>query len=56
MQINPNFHINYPVVSLLKVKVNPKSESKLYNYNKILKCTNIKLKITISIIINILFV
>ena len=26
------------------------------NYNKILKCTNIKFKITISIIINILFI
>jgi hypothetical protein len=37
-----NLHINYPIISLLKVKVTPKSESKLYNYNKILKCTNIK--------------
>ena len=27
---------------LLKVKVIPKFECKLYNYNKILECTNIK--------------
>ena len=27
-------------MSLLKVKVTPKSESKLYNYNKILKGTS----------------
>jgi hypothetical protein len=42
-------------MSLLKVKVTYKSESKLCNYNKILKCTNIKF-ITISIIINVLFI
>ena len=43
-------------MSLLKVKVTPKSESnKLYKYNKILKYTNMKSYITISIIINILF-
>ena len=42
---------------LLKVlKVTPKSESKLYNYNKILKYTNVNFKTTISIIINILFI
>ena len=29
-------------MSLLKVKVTPKSESKLYNYNKIVKYNNIK--------------
>jgi hypothetical protein len=29
-------------MSLLKIKVTPKFESKLYNYNKVLKCTNIK--------------
>ena len=40
MQIALNLHINYPIILLLKVKVTPKSESKLYNYNKILKCTN----------------
>ena len=33
-----NLHINYPIISLLRViKVTSKSESKLYNYNKILK-------------------
>ena len=33
---NPlNLHINYPSMSLLKVKVTPKSESKLYSYNKL---------------------
>ena len=37
--------INYPITSLLKVKLTPKSESKLYNYNKILKCTNTKSKL-----------
>ena len=36
-----NLHIKYPTVSFLRVKVTPKSESKLYNYNKVLKCTNI---------------
>ena len=36
-------HINYPITSFLKVKVTPKSKLKVYNYNKILKCTNIKL-------------
>ena len=47
---NPlNLHINYPVILLLKVKVTPKSESKLYSYNKISKCTNIKFWITILI-------
>ena len=30
---------------LLKVKVTSKSESKLYNYNKILKYTNVKFKL-----------
>ena len=39
-----NLFINYLIISLLKVKVFPKSESKLYNYNKILKCTNINSK------------
>ena len=34
---------------LLKVKVTPKYESKLYNYNKILKYINIKFEINISI-------
>ena len=38
-------HINYPIISLLKVKVIPNSESKLYNYNKISKCTNKKFKL-----------
>jgi hypothetical protein len=32
---------------LLKLKVTPKSESKLYNYNKILKCTNINSKLLV---------
>ena len=51
-----NLYINYPIILLWKVKVTPKFKSKLYNYNKILKCTNMKFqKITISIIINILF-
>jgi len=49
-----NLFINYLIISLLKVKVSPKSESKFYNYNKILKCTNINSKYY-SIIINILF-
>ena len=40
---------------LLKVKVTPKFKSKLYNYNKILKCINIKFEINISIIPNILY-
>jgi hypothetical protein len=39
---------------LIKFKVTSKSESKSYSYNKILKCINIKFKIT-SLIINILF-
>ena len=40
---NPlNLHINYSIVSILKVQVTPKSESKLYNYNIILKCSTIK--------------
>ena len=35
---NPlNVYINYPIMSLLKVTLTPKSESKLYKYNKILK-------------------
>jgi len=34
-------------MSLLKVTVTPKSESKLYKYNKILKCTNTKFQSTI---------
>jgi hypothetical protein len=34
--------MNYLIMLLLKVKVTPKSESKLHNYKKILKCTNIK--------------
>ena len=34
---------------LLKVKITPKYESKLYNYNKILKYINIKFEINISI-------
>ena len=38
-----NLYINYPIMSLLKVKITPKFESKLYNYNKILKYINIKL-------------
>ena len=29
-----NLYKTYPIMSLLKVKVNPKFESKLYNYNK----------------------
>jgi len=29
-----NLYISYPIMSLLKVKVTPKSESKLYNYKK----------------------
>ena len=45
MQNLPNFYINYPIISLLKVKVTPKSKSKLYNYNKILRCTNINSKL-----------
>ena len=36
--------------------ITPKFESKLYNYNKILKCTNIKIKIIIFIFINIIFI
>ena len=36
MQNSPNLYINYPTMLLLKVKVTPKYESKLYNYNKIL--------------------
>ena len=38
-----NLHMNYLIVLLLKFKVTSKSESKLYNYNKIFKGTNIKL-------------
>ena len=38
-------HINYPIILSLKVKVTPKSESKLYNYNKKIKCTNINSKL-----------
>ena len=38
-----NLYINYPIMSLLKVKVTPKFEYILYNYNKILKYTNIKI-------------
>ena len=35
---NPlNVYMNYPIMSSLKVKLTPKSESKLYKYNKILK-------------------
>ena len=30
-----NLYINYQIMSLLKVKVTPKYESKLYNYKKI---------------------
>ena len=37
-----NLYINYPIMSLLKVKATPKSESKLCNYDKILKYLNIK--------------
>jgi hypothetical protein len=36
-----NFHINYPLTCLLNSKT-PKSESKSYSYNKILKCIKIK--------------
>ena len=36
-------------MSLLKVKITPKFEYKLYNYNKILKYINIKFEINISI-------
>ena len=32
-----NLYIKYPIMSLLKVKVTPKPQSKLYNYNKIKK-------------------
>ena len=33
---NPmNLHINYSIMSLLKGKITPKSESKLYNYKNI---------------------
>jgi len=38
-----NLYIIYPIMSLLKVEVTPKFKSKLYNYNKILKYTNIKI-------------
>ena len=38
-------------MSLLKVKVTPKSESKLYNHNKVLKYTNLKVEITIFMFI-----
>ena len=44
---------NYVIIRS-KVTLN-KSEFKLYNYNEILKCTNIKYKIIVSIIINKLF-
>ena len=40
-----NLYINYLIMSLLKVKATPKFESKLYNYNKILKYINIKSKL-----------
>ena len=54
---NPlKWNINYPIILLLKFKVTPKSGFELYNYNKILKCINIKFYITIYIIINILFI
>jgi len=57
MQIAPLIlHINHPIISLLKVKVAHKPKSKLYNYNKVLKCTNINFKITIYIITNILYI
>ena len=43
-------------MSLFKVKVTPKSESKLYNYNKKLKCTNINCKLLfLSLLIYYLF-
>ena len=34
--------MKYPIILLVKVKVTPKYEFKLYNYTKILKSTNIK--------------
>ena len=37
-----SLYINYLIILLLKVKLTPKSRSKFYNYNKILKGTNIK--------------
>ena len=40
-----NLHIDYPIILLLKIKITPKSKSKLYNYNKILKCININSKL-----------
>ena len=42
-------HINYPVMSLLKVKITPKIKSKLCNHKKVLNCTNIKFYIIIYI-------
>ena len=48
--------MNYQIISLLKDKVTPKSKSKLYNCNKLLKCTNIKLQINIlSLLLYYLF-
>lgn len=48
-----NLHINYLFMSLFKAKLTTKY--KLYNYDNVkMQCTNIKFKITISIIINIL--
>ena len=44
-------YINYPSISLLKVKVTFKSESRLYNYNKILKCTNKKINLLFLLLI-----
>ena len=43
-----NLYISYPIMSLLEVKLLLNLNlSKLYNYNKMLKCTNIKFWITI---------
>ena len=45
MQITPKFAYKLSNYVIVKVKVTPKSESKLYNYNKVLKCTYINSKL-----------